>query len=498
MDVRIPAGQAHGTLLVHASSRTVQVFPETQVIKVPRKEDSETAHFRLKARSPGDGEVSLTIFDEFRLIGSLTVRVRAAQGSKGLILEKSGEDVFRDPAREERVRLWGRTIQVSLSGSGRAPERIKYQLLLPEEKDGVLTPRLRPLGESAAAFNAGYIQSALRQFREQVNGIEAMLDDASPARGVTLDEIQDGLRIELEGAGRQIADDLLSAEVRAYFTASPQEVVHWVIKSPELDAVPWELACNPYSGRFFNETSVLVRVPVREGDVSAPGADKEDGSRETRSRPGGEAPAPANPSLVYVLGEKVVHEDRMTVELDEQLKRIVRGAASRFTVTSNFDKDGRQQVSVSKLKSLLQGAQVLHLLCHGIVEENGEMYLKIEGHKLGRLRPYVVSALHLSPGALVFLNACSSSAASFSVAGLTTFGWEFRKAGAAVCLATLAPVTTKMAIRFATAFFDAHFQEGHPVPEAVLAARRHCADDSDPTWLLYTVYGELSEPAPAP
>ena len=49
------------------------------------------------------------------------------------------------------------------------------------------------------------------------------------------------------------------------------------------------------------------------------------------------------------------------------------------------------------------------------------------------------------------------------------------------------------ALRFAAAFFDAHLKENRGVAEAVLAARQQCAADPDPTWLFYSVYGELSD-----
>ena len=258
--------------------------PETQVIKVPRRLDSQIARFKLKTDSPGEGDVLLTIFDEFRLIGSLKVRVRADGAPADLVLKKIDEKIYRDPSGEDRRPLWGNAIQVSFSGRGR--ERVKFEVLLPDETDGVLTPKLHPLGESSANFNAGYIQNALNQFRDRVNRIEAMLGGGSTPGVPALDVVQEGMRMELEGAGRHIASELLSSDVRAYLDTGSHKIVHWILKDPELDAVPWELACNPYSGEFLSKNSVLVRVPVHEGYGEGVGGRKRQRRRPDACRPG--------------------------------------------------------------------------------------------------------------------------------------------------------------------------------------------------------------------
>jgi hypothetical protein len=43
---------------------------------------------------------------------------------------------------------------------------------------------------------------------------------------------------------------------------------------------------------------------------------------------------------------------------------------------------------------------------------------------------------------------------------------------------------------FATTFYDALLTEGLPIGQASMAGRRAVmADEGDPTWLAYTVYG---------
>jgi hypothetical protein len=79
-----------------------------------------------------------------------------------------------------------------------------------------------------------------------------------------------------------------------------------------------------------------------------------------------------------------------------------------------------------------------------------------------------------------------------SLGGFTTFGWSFMQAGAGMFIGALAPVPTELAVRFAELFFEGHLGRGEPVPQAIFETRRTLAAERDPTWILYTVYGDLS------
>lgn len=94
--------------------------------------------------------------------------------------------------------------------------------------------------------------------------------------------------------------------------------------------------------------------------------------------------------------------------------------------------------------------------------------------------------------ALVFINACSAATATLGLAGLTTFGQSFMKAGARAFIGALAPVPTALALEFAEIFFDAYLTRGLPLPAAMFETRRKLAAGPDPTWILYTLYADLS------
>src|SRR5262249_31655614 len=141
-----------------------------------------------------------------------------------------------------------------------------------------------------------------------------------------------------------------------------------------------------------------------------------------------------------------------------------------------------------------ENADIIHVLCHGIIESSENFYLKVEKKLAGQLSPRQIRAFALSKRPLVFVNACSSAAATFGALGFTSFGRCFLAAGASAYIGPLAPVVTSTALRFATEFFNALFDKGLSVAGAMNAAQQAMTNDPDPTWRLYAIYGDLAAP----
>jgi hypothetical protein len=476
VDLRIAAGQAAATVLVHAFSSQFKIGPEVWAVQVPRAADSDVAEFAVEADKPGEGEAGLLVYDEHRLIGSLIVKLRALDTPQGLTLEQTGSVVFRDPAPSTPTPSNGVTVQVSLT----AEDRIAFHLLLPLPEAKEWQPNLFPLGRSADRLAADGLQAALASLRETVDEIEQGLDKPAALGAASADEALQAIRLNLEGAGRQISEDIFTPVVRAVLASLPLgSVVHWVIRDSALDAIPWELAWNPATGHAFTQDLVLVRVPVR-GDPAQGG-----GGSVLPTVP---ALPPAPDRLLYVLGANVATSPAQFPEI----RKVVQSVGG-YEVETNFDGGKREPLGVLQLRDKMSGAKLVHLLCHGIVEKDKGLYLEIEENVLGRLTPLQVRGFKLPPNAVVFINACSSAAATFSVTGLKTFGWSFLAAGARAYIGTLAPVTTTLALRFAQALFAGHLTRKLPLTQAMFEARQSFAGELNPTWLLYTLYGDLSE-----
>lgn len=448
--------------------------PEVWFVKVPRAADSDVAEFVVQAEKPGEGEVGLLVYDEFRLVGSLSVRLRAAEMPQGLRLEKLGAVIFRDPAPVLPAKSNGITVQVSLTGES----RVAFHLLVPLGEGSDWQPTLFPLGRSGESLEAGDVQAALAALRTAVDEIERGLHQPATLGATDAGEALEAIRLNLEGTGRQIAEDILSPSAGAVLARlRPGSVIHWVIRDSKLDAVPWELAWNAATGHHLNQDFVLVRVPVRDNGEAV-------GLASKPARP------PAPDRFLYLLGDKVA------TAAEYPLLREVVQSVGGYDVVTNFEGGARQSFNIVQLRHQIGKMKVVHLLCHGVVEEDRGLFLEIEENPLGRLTPSLVRSLPLAPNTTVFVNACSSAAATFSVTGLTTFGWSFLRAGARAYIGSLAPVTTRLAVRFARAFFTAHLDLKRPLTQAMYEARQQFTGEADPTWLLYTLYGDLSGEVP--
>ncbi|MDX1996339.1 MAG: CHAT domain-containing protein [Thermoanaerobaculia bacterium] len=477
VDLRVPAGKQFATVLVHAFSQQFTVGPEVWFVKVPRAADSDVAEFTVRAEKPADGEVGLLVYDEYRLIGSLTVRLRAAETPQGLRLEKLGTIIFRDPAPTLSAQSNGITVQVSLTGGD---SRVAFHLLVPLPEGDAWKPNLFPLGRSVDPLEVEGVQTALKALRAAIDEIERDLDNPAALGVATAGEALQAIRLNLKGAGHHVAEDILSPSAWAVLAhLRPGSIIHWVIRDSKLDAVPWELAWNAATGHHLNQDFVLVRVPVRDSPVHNGDAV---GLSATQALP------PAPDRLLYLLGDGVA----TTPAAYPLLRELVRSVGG-YQVVTNFEGNVRTKVTIIQLSEQIREAKVIHLLCHGLVEEDRGYLLEIEPTALGRLAPSQVRGFQLPSNAVVFVNACSSASASFSVSGLTTFGWSFLRAGARAYIGTLAPATTTVALRFAQELFTAHLDRKLPLPQAMYEARQQLTAVEDPTWLLYTLYGDLSE-----
>jgi CHAT domain-containing protein len=94
---------------------------------------------------------------------------------------------------------------------------------------------------------------------------------------------------------------------------------------------------------------------------------------------------------------------------------------------------------------------------------------------------------------LVFFNGCRTAG---EIPGFTQMiGWaeEFMRAGAGAFIGSLWAVRSSSARTFAERFYSALVRDGESLGVASWQARQAIeADEGDPTWLAYTVYGNPS------
>ena len=89
----------------------------------------------------------------------------------------------------------------------------------------------------------------------------------------------------------------------------------------------------------------------------------------------------------------------------------------------------------------------------------------------------------------VFINACQTARADLSLVGIGSWADKFINAKASVFLGSAWQVNDLLAYDFSKAFYGA-LLEGKPVGEALKLARLEIKEETNPTWLAYTMYAD--------
>jgi len=151
---------------------------------------------------------------------------------------------------------------------------------------------------------------------------------------------------------------------------------------------------------------------------------------------------------------------------------------------------------VAEVRSLLEEGEVSlwHFACHGNFNSQRPDESEVELAD-GEFRPSDIVGRKATgikrAQPLVFLNACHTSPIGFALTGLGGWAERFVRAGASGFVGSAWEVHDELAAEFAVKFYD-ELWDGAPLGEAFHRARLHVKglDETNPTWLAYTLYGD--------
>ena len=273
-------------------------------------------------------------------------------------------------------------------------------------------------------------------------------------------------RRRLRSLGAQLWGDVVPQSIREQFWAQHDRIRLFTIAS-DMDTVPWELL---YPVDLDNDDGFLVeQFPVVRRVY---GQDRAHALRLDRG-------------TSFIVPPKSPGNAMLEVD-------AVRAAFPR----SVPDKGPKADLA-AVLALLDAGAvpSVLHFAGHNTFTDESGSLISLDG---GPLRPSDLSYARQrhafeSTRPLVFLNGCRTAG---EVPGFTQMiGWasEFMGAGAGAFIGSLWAVRSAAAMAFAAEFYRALVRDGETLGLASLRARQAiAADEGDPTWLAYTVYGNPS------
>ena len=406
-----------------------------QDVTVPFAADSDPVRFGFLAGPAGLHSVRVRVFAGGTCLGDL--RLEISVGSGAALEEGRPRTVLMADLAAEPGEV---TLQVSRTAAG----GYSFQLLSAALYPAVIIDRLA--GDPATVI--GQLIAELRK-----------MSKATPYYATP------GLaRRRLRSLGSQLWGDVVPKTIREQFWAQRDRIKLFTIAS-DVDTVPWELI---YPVDIDNDAGFLVeQFPVVRRVY---------GQSRTRvlrlDRGAGFIVPPKSP----------------TNAIDEV-------AAVRASLPADVLDRGTVN-DLGRVFELLDAVpSVLHFAGHnGFTDELGSL-ISLDG---GPLRPGDLSYARQrhsfgSVSPLVFFNGCRTAG---EIPGFTQMiGWaeEFMGAGAGAFIGSLWAVRSTSARTFAEKFYNALVCERQSLGVASLQARRAIlADEGDPTWLAYAVYGNPS------
>jgi hypothetical protein len=407
-------------------------------VSVPASGDSEPLLIVLEAAVPGLHRVNVMAFVGGTFAGELTVEVSVEPGA----VPETGSGSDR-PSIARLGELTARPGEATLQVRREPGGSYVFQLLTHRNT-------YDPVVQSVAGDPGRAVEQAIATLRDMAAGRSAY----GPAvAGVWLRE-----------QGVALWNQMVPAVIKEQFWEQHDRISGLVIATDH-DIVPWELL---YPLARGHDTGFLVeQFPVSRSVYGQ--------NRAERVFTGNAAfvlPRDAPPDAA---GE--------VADLNRRLR--ARDGAS----------DGALFNQIVQLVDWVggPGAGLLHFACHNNFDENGSSIEMADGPFAPAMLSSAVTTRALTAlSPLVFLNACRSAGATFEYTRLTGWAEQFVRAGAGAFVGTLWAVPSGRAREFAEEFYGRFLGEGRSLGEAMHAARSRIRGPEDPSWLAYTLYGDLN------
>lgn len=412
---------------------------DSRMIDIPREGDSDWVRFRLRAVKEGDHTVILTGYARGGYVGELRMPVSIEKET-----ETGAGRTYRD-AVEDRPEASGElTLQIK-----KTRELYTFQLI---EGDDFGTPEDLPLRTTPTA------------------AIEALIEKLNLFARGGHGHSGDYVRNALADQGFQLWDAFVPQPLKTVLWQRLPNIKCLYIRSND-DLVPWELLHptdpeNPEKSRGF----LAEQFPIAHRPFGPPRTDRLRISDACYVLPHG-APQSAAEEIGAVR---------------EQIER------SGGTTMGTF-------AAYRELNDVLEAGAfgLLHFACHNqnLGGDASTIQIALDGGPLEPSRLSRMKGRFAERAPLIFLNACRTTAERPLY--VKPFGWatHFMHAGAGAFVGTSWEVRDTSAQRFAKTFYDQALGSGNgglTLGDAFHAARTAIAKDtSDPTWLAYTLYGNL-------
>ena len=448
MILSVPEGKDYVKLDVMVSAEGFDILDDDcQTLIVPVDRDSNPVLFKLRAIMPGKRKINIEFFQAGRYAGSLNICSQ--------VIEHATQ-----PIESSQVNVQGETI-------------VYDQPAVPDLTLSIIADELKP-GQFTYSFTVHSEKSEVDLWHRRIN--QKMLPLCEPSswasqqfqelKNLHRNQNHEHVQRTLETIGTNLYETLFPAELKQLWS----ERIRGKVKSIQIVSdepwIPWEL--------------------IRPSYTDTDGITQEDGFLcedylVGRWLAGSPPPVQIKPKRGTVIIPK-----------DSGLKYAKQEAKALESLGVNIDTTAPSLYAVRNL--LEKGAyELIHFACHAqfqssqheqstIVLENKEKFFtrEITGKQrnFGKQRP------------LVFVNACQSARADFTLAGIGGWAEKFVRARSSAFIGTAWSVNDAAAYHFAKAFYHA-LRDGQNLGEAVRQARSQAKKiPGSASWLSYVLYGD--------
>jgi hypothetical protein len=445
----------------------------TRTILVYRDQDSQWAVFPLTPdpdAGPGTRRISLDFYHRERLAGTATFQVdvrdrppidqtpiepdpllvdRAEDGSEIGRVSAGFVLASKDAPKPDFV------LRITLSADRR---RLSYTLHSPTGRLGMVYQRMGSV----------MLQSDPRTFLD--NTLLRLSQMARASRSKLTDAQFADHKARLQEIGWELYEQLFTPQLRQAYRAlrqlRAQEPKLSLLVVSDEPWIPWEMVL-PHEADLPDEDFLCAQF------------------RMTRWLDGNGLPEDFSLSQAQVV---VPRSNLPSVKVEKDF------FSQQLPSTVSFSHQWLDTASQVK-EALRQGnSQWFHFACHGDFDYTrpDESALQLKGDSLtpsqivGPMRTGVAVSRPL-----VFLNACHTAEAGFSLTRMGGWAERFVRAGASAFIGSLWEVNDELAAKFAIRFYN-ELLAGQTLGDAFHTARAHIRDwdAANPTWLAYTLYAD--------
>lgn len=460
----VPPGAVETTVQVLVTAEDFEMLNDTRLLTVPVDRDSTPIIFEMIPQSTGEKKVKVEFFQNFRYVGGTTIKTIVVKPDELSFSRQVKRQVVMGLEMDPENRVPPSDLTILVTESKSDGDQMQYRFILISPANDLFFYEVKePLRFTGSPSR--WMEQLYKELGSLNSRLTTKAKRSAGKRAYRVPQAEpEDVAETLKTIGAHLYEQLFPQELKEIWEKRIRQRVSTIMIISNEPWIPWEII----KPSFEDENGEIV-----EDDFLC------EGYILTRWLSGLSAPTSIK-----------ISRSALIAPAGFGLPNVQREAEFLKTFINAED----IEPSLIDVRQLLKsgGYQLIHFACHGSFDpeehEQAIVYLKdgsrfrsreIAGERrnFGRDRPFV------------FINACQTARADFSLVSIGSWADKFINAKASGFLGSSWQVNDELAYQFSQAFYQA-LKAGQPVGAAMHQARLAIRDQPNPTWLAYTLYAD--------